>query len=245
MHPERIAPLHPRRHALCVGTCLVFGVLLLPLSGQTSLPPGPGSDLAYAKCQPCHDMGVVIQSAGITRAMWLGVMDEMKEFGMQVTPDERKVLVDYFATYLGPDLPPVPENRQAPPAGSSVDGAQLFDRHCSACHGKDGKGASDQMPPLADNPYLYGDRAYTIAVILYGLQGPITIKDQTFEGVMPDFAHLDDSEIAAIAHYTLTAWRDHSGSASETQLPTAQLARTTRAQALTAKQISGRRRRSK
>ncbi len=151
-------------------------------------------------------MGVVIQSAGIARPMWLGVMAEMKEFGMKVTPDEHEALVGYLATYLGPDPPPVPDNKPTAPVASALDGAKLFDRHCSACHGKDGKGVSEQVPPLAGNPYLFKDSRYTIAVLLHGLQGPIAIKGRTYEGVMPGFPHLSGPEIAAAANYIVNAW---------------------------------------
>ena len=184
--------LRPTPNCLLLSGALAGLASLFSLPAQTTLPPGPGADLVYAKCQPCHDMGVVIQSAGIARPMWLGVMAEMKEFGMKVTPDEHEALVGYLATYLGPDPPPVPDNKPTAPVASALDGAKLFDRHCSACHGKDGKGVSEQVPPLAGNPYLFKDSRYTIAVLLHGLQGPIAIKGRTYEGVMPGFEHLDE-----------------------------------------------------
>ena len=198
-------PLRRKRHTVFLSAAVAWLASLLPLTAQTTLPPGPGADLAYAKCRLCHAMDVVIQSAGITRPMWLGVMEEMKEFGMKVTPDEHEALVHYLATYLGPN-PPAPDNKPTPPVASALDGQKLFNRHCSACHGEDGKGVSEQIPPLAGNPYLFKDSRYPIAVLLYGLQGPITIKDRTYEGVMPGFAHLDDAELAAIANYVRTAW---------------------------------------
>ena len=198
--------LRPTPNCLLLSGALAGLASLFSLPAQTTLPPGPGADLVYAKCQPCHDMGVVIQSAGIARPMWLGVMAEMKEFGMKVTPDEHEALVGYLATYLGPDPPPADENKPTPPVASALEGAKLFDRHCSACHGKDGKGVSEQVPPLAGNPYLFKDSRYTIAVLLHGLQGPITIKGRTYEGVMAGFPHLSGPEIAAAANYIVNAW---------------------------------------
>ena len=65
---------------------------LVALYGQTSLPEGPGSDLAYAKCRPCHAMDVVKQSAGISRSMWARVVEEMKDFGMVITASEHAEL---------------------------------------------------------------------------------------------------------------------------------------------------------
>ena len=199
----------PRRrtpHRLLLSATVAVLAPPFSLPGQTGLPAGPGADLAHAKCQGCHSLDVVTNSAGIARPMWEGVMEEMKVFGMQVTADEDRALTDYLATYLGPDPPPEPDKRPTPAASSTLDGSNLYDRHCSACHGKDGAGVAGQIPPLAGNPYLFKDRFYSVSVLLYGLQGPIEIKGRSYEGVMPGFSHLSDPEIAAIANYVVEAW---------------------------------------
>ncbi len=234
-------PLRRKRHTVFLSAAVAWLASLLPLTAQTTLPPGPGADLAYAKCRLCHAMDVVIQSAGISRALWLGVMEEMKEFGMKLTPDEHEALVDYLATYLGPDPPPVPDNKPTPPVVSVLDGQKLFNRDCGACHGEDGKGVSEQIPPLAGNPYLFKDSRYTVAVLLYGLQGPIAIKGQTYEGIMPGFGHLDDAEIAAIANYSLSAWGNRASSPSKFQPPSLELVKSTRSEGLTAEKVARRR----
>ena len=227
----------PRRwtpHRLLLSAAVAVLAAPFSLPGQTSLPRGPGSDLAYAKCQSCHGLEVVIQSAGISRPMWVGVMEEMKEFGMKVTADEDTALTDYFATYLGPDPPLTPGKKPTAAPSSALDGAKLFDRHCGACHGQDGMGVSEQIPPLAGNPYLFNDRSYIVVVLLYGLQGPIAIKGRTYEGVMPGFSHLADSEITAIANYTLSAWGNRALLPPEFQPPSPNLVKRTRAKTLTA-----------
>ena len=43
-------------------------------------------------------------------------------------------------------------------------------------------------------------------VVLYGLEGPITVKDNAFAGAMPPWTQLKDDEIAAALDYVLTAW---------------------------------------
>ena len=49
-------------------------------------------------------------------------------------------------------------------------------------------------------------RAYLVRVVLYGLEGPITVKGHAFAGAMPPWAQLKDDEIAAALDHVLTAW---------------------------------------
>ena len=197
---------------------------LVALYGQTSLPEGPGSDLAYAKCRPCHAMDVVKQSAGISRSMWARVVEEMKDFGMVITASEHAELVEYFATYLGPDPAP-PESSGS--ATRSFDGGQLYDRNCSACHGKDGQGLPGQMPPLAGNDSVV-DGQYALAVMIYGLEGPIEVREHRYNTAMPPFGHLSDKDLVAIASYLQTAW----GNRDEAVPPTGEMAREIRSKPL-------------
>ncbi len=41
-------------------------------------------------------------------------------------------------------------------------------------------------PPLAKSDFLMNDTERAIRVLLEGLQGPITVNGQTFNGVMPN-----------------------------------------------------------
>jgi mono/diheme cytochrome c family protein len=88
-------------------------------------------------------------------------------------------------------------------------GAQTY-ANCVACHQANGQGIPGVFPPLAGHmPELYnaqGGREFIIEVLLYGLQGPITVHGQNYNGVMPGFAYLSDEQIAAVLNYTLTQW---------------------------------------
>ena len=99
--------------------------------------------------------------------------------------------------------------------GPSFDaelGEQLFIASCSACHQATGLGIPAAFPPLAGHlPNLYnaeGGREYLIATLLYGLQGPIEVAGQAYNGLMPAWAQLGNDEIAAILNFTLTAWEN-------------------------------------
>lgn len=87
-------------------------------------------------------------------------------------------------------------------AAGAVDGAAVYARHCSSCHGPQAAGIRGAFPPLAghvaDLAALDGGRAYLARVLLYGLQGAIVVDGASYAGVMPGWANLTDDELAAV-----------------------------------------------
>ena|SRR5437016_2067403 len=88
---------------------LLFGVVganLLTIgvcSAQVpDLPAGPNRELVDRVCQSCHDLSMVFDTGGLSRADWAGVIEEMTTYGLDVTSDEKRLIVEYLATYLPP-----------------------------------------------------------------------------------------------------------------------------------------------
>jgi len=81
---------------------------------------------------------------------------------------------------------------------------------CQGCHQANGAGIPGVFPPLASHiPEILavrGGREYLIQVMLYGLQGQITVKGVRYQGVMPAYAQLKDEEIAALLNHISTQW---------------------------------------
>ncbi|MGH8738462.1 MAG: c-type cytochrome [Burkholderiales bacterium] len=130
----------------------------------------------------------------------------MGQYGLRIPADEREKILQYLVTYLGPNAP-----KAAPPAAApspAVDGAARYARQCSACHQAQGGGLAGSFPPLAGNRDLYLDRMFPVYVLLNGLEGAITVKGESYNGVMPPFDHLSDAEIAAIIRYVRAAWNN-------------------------------------
>lgn len=101
-------------------------------------------------------------------------------------------------------------------AQSSEDGHAVFSSICSACHQASGKGIPGAFPPLAghaaDIARKDGGRDYLISVVLFGLQGQITVEDQDYNGVMPaQGAALSDEKIAAVLSYVTGELDDAGG----------------------------------
>ena len=189
-----------KKHLLALTVFFTLGAGLAQLS---ELPPGPGRDLAFTKCQQCHDLGYVLDSAGIDREEWKDLIESMMDAGLELTPEEFAILLDYFSTYMGPNPPPPPEKVEEKVV-LDVKGIDVYTKSCVACHGKDGQGVPGAFPPLANNPYVAKDRAYPALVALFGLTGPIEVNGQTYNGIMPSFAHLSDAEIAAVVEFVRT-----------------------------------------
>lgn len=91
---------------------------------------------------------------------------------------------------------------------TAPDGEALFVTNCSACHQATGLGIAGAFPPLAGNPIVTADDATFIErVVLFGLQGKITVNGADFNGLMPAWENvLKDEEIAAVLTYTRSSW---------------------------------------
>jgi mono/diheme cytochrome c family protein len=182
----------------------IAGFTLLAAGAQAAdnlqLPPGPNRDLVYGQCRTCHDLQYLIESAGVPRAAWGDLLDDMKQYGLRLTPDQRAKILDYLGTYLGPNPPPKTAVATAAPA--TVDGATVFKDQCTACHQPDGQGVAGQFPPLAHNADIFLSADYPVHVLLYGLSGKIEVNGKTFHSAMPPLGDvLDDAQIAAVVNY--------------------------------------------
>lgn len=91
-------------------------------------------------------------------------------------------------------------------------GAELFGKHCVACHQADGEGIPGLAPPLVGALKKVAEldlgRTYIAHVLVSGMAGTIKTRVGKFAGVMPSQAALADHELAAIASYVLSAFND-------------------------------------
>jgi mono/diheme cytochrome c family protein len=88
--------------------------------------------------------------------------------------------------------------------GSEIfeQGKAVYARTCVACHQAGGQGSPGQFPPLAGSEWVNEpEPGRMIRLVLQGLQGPITVKGQSFNNVMVPWNVLSDQEIAAVLTY--------------------------------------------
>lgn len=89
------------------------------------------------------------------------------------------------------------------------DGSQVYSS-CAGCHQASGQGVPGAFPPLSGHAadLFQADREYLAQVVIFGLQGPITVNGHDYDGVMPDWQSLSDSQIAAVLNHVLGSWEN-------------------------------------
>lgn len=93
-------------------------------------------------------------------------------------------------------------------------GVTLFQTACQPCHGEDGRGVSPIAPPLAGSEWVKGNKERLIALVLYGLTGPVDVAGHTYEtpevsGEMPGIVHnqaISRADLAELLSYIRNAW---------------------------------------
>ena len=195
------------RGASLIAGAVAGGMLALAVgvasAQEIKLPPGPNRDLVYGKCRTCHDLQYLIESKGVPRSTWNDLLDNMKQYGLEVSKDDRAKILEYLATYMGPNPPP---KTAAPVTTAKVDGAKVFKEQCSACHQPNGRGVAGQFPPLAGNTDLFLSEKYPAMVVLGGLTGKIEVEGKTINSTMPSLNYLSDAEVAAAINFVRSAW---------------------------------------
>jgi mono/diheme cytochrome c family protein len=92
-----------------------------------------------------------------------------------------------------------------------VAGGKVYGVYCSACHQRNGMGDSQRFPPLAGADWVTGDKDRLIKILLKGLEGPIEVKGQSYNNVMPQHSFLKDEEISEVLTHIRTNFGNNAG----------------------------------
>lgn len=90
--------------------------------------------------------------------------------------------------------------------GQAVDGRQLFNAHCVACHQANGKGLAGVFPPLDGSEWVNGDARVLANIVLHGVEGELSVMGQRYKGSMPAFGQMGDADLAALLSHLRSAW---------------------------------------
>lgn len=80
-------------------------------------------------------------------------------------------------------------------------GAKVYSIYCGTCHQRNGQGASGRFPPLANTTWVTGNKNLLISIVLKGMEGPIEVNGEQFNGTMPQHSFLGDQEVANVLTY--------------------------------------------
>lgn len=97
------------------------------------------------------------------------------------------------------------EPAETPPPDPMVLGRRVYN-NCSTCHQPDGQGVSGVYPPLAGSSWVTGAPETLARILLKGMEGPVVVKGNTYEGEMPAWDQLPDEQIAAVLTYIRGSW---------------------------------------
>jgi len=87
-----------------------------------------------------------------------------------------------------------------------IHGQELYLKHCSNCHQKNGKGLGLVYPPVDVSDFIDNRPEEVICLIEYGKQGELAVNGKSFNKAMPGVPTLTDLEIAEIVTYLYNNW---------------------------------------
>jgi mono/diheme cytochrome c family protein len=62
------------------------------------------------------------------------------------------------------------------------------------------------FPPLSGNEKITGPSSDIIRIVLFGLEGPITVNERDYNQPMPPQSYLTDKQLADILTYVRSSW---------------------------------------
>jgi mono/diheme cytochrome c family protein len=97
-------------------------------------------------------------------------------------------------------------NASTSASAKQVDGKQIYVGNCAACHQASGLGLAGVFPPLVSSEWVVESPVILTNILLHGIQGRMTVKGVSYQGVMPAWNSLSDDEIAAVMSYIRSDW---------------------------------------
>lgn len=114
-----------------------------------------------------------------------------------------------------------PASTAADPVKRVVDGKLVYVGVCQTCHQENGAGVPGQYPPLAGSEWLTRDPETPVRIVLFGLEGAITVKGVGYNNKMPAFHDkLTDDEIAAVLTHVRSSWGNGAPAVTEEMVAT-------------------------
>jgi len=91
-------------------------------------------------------------------------------------------------------------------------GEEIYNKVCLACHQADGSGVPMMFPPVTQSKFINGDNEQLIRVILDGMSGPVEIKGEEYNSIMPPQKdNLDDQEVSDLIYYLRNSFSNSAG----------------------------------
>jgi mono/diheme cytochrome c family protein len=103
-------------------------------------------------------------------------------------------------------------------------GAKVYRNQCAQCHQAEGNGLAGVYPPLAGSSWVTGHPEVMARILINGLNGPIEVKGNTYNGNMPAFGpgglDLKTKDIAGVITYVRQEWGNSASEVTEAMMDT-------------------------
>jgi mono/diheme cytochrome c family protein len=110
----------------------------------------------------------------------------------------------------GPGAPLATGKGQQTAAASTdpmVVGKKFYNNNCANCHQASGVGQPGSYPTLAGSEWVLGSKERLAAIMLHGIQGPLTVNNATFgTQQMPGWSGKSDDQLASVMTYIRASW---------------------------------------
>ena len=175
---------------------------------------------------PLPEIVRLLQTGSSAQAQTSGPMAEVVQHGTQhMTQADLQAMAVYLQSRAQKSVDAAPVSARAKVSLAVAEkGLQIYDRHCTQCHGEQGQGvttaAGDKAyPPLAGNrAVLLNDPTNLVQMVLYGGYGPATRLHPRPFGMPPAVLELDDRDIAAVLTHLRTQWGNQASEVTPLQV---------------------------
>ncbi len=132
-----------------------------------------------------------------------------------------------------------PADMGTPAVVASAEGEELY-ATCVACHQVNGQGMPGAFPPLAGSEWVTGSPDRLIAILLHGMQGPVTVAGVEYNGVMLPYGvgvPISDDQLATLLTYVRTSWGNSASAITVADIERVKAATSDRTTAWTADEL--------
>jgi len=84
-----------------------------------------------------------------------------------------------------------------------------YEKRCAECHGLNGEGLKEMLPPLANSDWLRNNQNKIACAIKHGIKGNIIVNGKEYDIDMLGEENIQDIEITNIINYINTSWNNN------------------------------------
>lgn len=198
---------HTPRNALGATTeARAFSGGLIPVQNWYA-PALNAAHEAGVKDWRIEDVAALLQTGVAPQGSVLGPMAEVVFRSTQYLSDADARAMAVYLQALPQQPPAERAPPPAPPAAAMARGAKVYEQHCAACHGDQGRGEPGAFPALAGNRAVtLADPTNLVRVVLQGGYLPATAGNPRPHGMPPFQQVLSDEDIAAVTTFVRNQW---------------------------------------